>query len=232
MIAGLYVPDCSDDLKAVDGVAASSAVTKYLPVFESAMTFDAGPDAAVFSPMLIADDPAGAVASGCGDRVDFAVAAVAEYFSVAGESMRDDVAGDDDVVAVAGPAAADRDDGAGENLGVDAAPIVLGWRGDRLIVHRNDRLGDALITYRREAAMTITPGNAPAALQYVEAPQTLTMSASGSTRPAQVRGSGTAEALGRGDRLTRFGQHHGRRAAHRRRPPGGTGRRCWPTSVR
>ena len=96
-----------------------------------------------------------------GDRVDFAVAAVAEYFSVAGESMRDGVAGDDDVVAVAGPAAADRDDGAGENLGVDAAPIVLGWRGDRLIVHRNDRLGDALITYRREAAMTITPENAP-----------------------------------------------------------------------
>ena len=160
------------------------------------MTFDAGPDAAVFSPMLIADDPAGAVASGCGDRVDFAVAAVAEYFSVAGESMRDGVAGDDDVVAVAGPAAADRDDGAGENLGVDAAPIVLGWRGDRLIVHRNDRLGDALITYRREAAMTITPENTSAALQYVEAPQTLTMS----DKWVDETGTGAWERYSRGTR--------------------------------
>ena len=87
MIADLDVPDCSDDLKAVvDGVAGSSALTKYLPVFELGDdVFDAGPDAAVFWPMLIAEDPAGAVASGCGDRVDAAVAAVAEYFWVAGE---------------------------------------------------------------------------------------------------------------------------------------------------
>jgi hypothetical protein len=53
--------------------------------------------------------------------------------------MGDGVAGHDDVVAAAGPAAADCDQGAAlradEDLGVDAAPVVLADRGDRLVVH-------------------------------------------------------------------------------------------------
>ena len=57
MIAGLYVPDCSDDLKAVDGVAASSAVTKYLPVFESGDdVLGTGPDSAVIPVVVVVDD--------------------------------------------------------------------------------------------------------------------------------------------------------------------------------
>lgn len=87
MIAGLEVPESGDYLEAVvDGVAAASTLTKYLPVFESgADVFNAGPDVAVLSPMFIADDPAGVVASGCGDGGDATITAVVEYLWVAGE---------------------------------------------------------------------------------------------------------------------------------------------------
>jgi hypothetical protein len=74
-----------------------------------------------------------------GDRVDAAVSAVAQDWPGAVEQMGDGVAGHDDVVAAAGPAAADCDQGAAlradEDLGVDAAPVVLADRGDRLVVH-------------------------------------------------------------------------------------------------
>jgi hypothetical protein len=76
-----------------------------------------------------------------GDRGDAAVSAVAQDWPGAVEQMGDGVAGHDDVVAVAGPAAADCDQGAAlraaDDLGVDAARVVVGDRGDRLVVHRD-----------------------------------------------------------------------------------------------
>jgi hypothetical protein len=49
----------------VDGVAEWRPCRSTLPVFKSGDdVFDAGADAAVLSPMLIADDPAGAVVAG------------------------------------------------------------------------------------------------------------------------------------------------------------------------
>jgi hypothetical protein len=113
-----------------------------LPVFEPGQdVFDAGPDPTVRPVVLVVDDGARVVTSGGGDGGDAAVAPVAEDF-VAGEKVRDGCAGDDDVVAVAGPAAAHGNDpagvGADDDLGVDAAPIVLADRGDRLIVYRDE----------------------------------------------------------------------------------------------
>jgi hypothetical protein len=54
--------------------------------------------------------------------------------------MGDGAAGHDDVIAVSGPARANGYDaavGVDEDLGVDAAAVVLGDRGDRLVVHRD-----------------------------------------------------------------------------------------------
>jgi hypothetical protein len=64
------VPESGDDLKAVfDGVAAATALTKDLPVFEPGDDmFDAGMNAAVVSPAVVAGDAAGFVAARRGDR--------------------------------------------------------------------------------------------------------------------------------------------------------------------
>ena len=64
MVVGLHVPESGDDLEAVvDGLAAASALTEYLPVFESGDdVFDTGPDAAVCPVVVIVVDPAGIVA--------------------------------------------------------------------------------------------------------------------------------------------------------------------------
>jgi hypothetical protein len=66
--------ESGDDLKAlVDGVAAATALTKDLPVFEPGDDmFDAGTNAAVVSPVVV--DAAGFVAARRGDRWDAAVA--------------------------------------------------------------------------------------------------------------------------------------------------------------
>ena len=71
MVVGLEVPESGDDLEAVvDGVAAAAALSQYLPVFESGDdVFDAGSDPAVCAVVVVADDAAGVVAAGCGDRV-------------------------------------------------------------------------------------------------------------------------------------------------------------------
>jgi hypothetical protein len=63
---GFEVPEAGDDLEAVvDGIATTSALPQYLPVFEAGdEVFDAGPDPAVRPVVVIADDPAGVVASG------------------------------------------------------------------------------------------------------------------------------------------------------------------------
>jgi hypothetical protein len=76
-----------------------------------------------------------------GDRVDAAVSAVAQDWPGAVEQMGDGAAGHDDIIAVTGPARANGDDaavvGVDEDLGVDAAAVVLTDRGDRLVVHRD-----------------------------------------------------------------------------------------------
>ncbi len=123
-------------------MAAAAALPQYLPVFEPGDdVLDAGPDPAVCAVMVIADDAAGLVAPGRGDCGDAAVAAVAGDVMVAGEQMRDGCAGDDDVVAVTGPALAGDDHaapvGADDDLGVDAAAVVLADSGDGLVVHRD-----------------------------------------------------------------------------------------------
>jgi hypothetical protein len=65
----LEVPESGDDLEAVvDGVAGAAALPQYLPVFESGDdVFEAGSDAGVSPVVLVADDAAGVVASGCGE---------------------------------------------------------------------------------------------------------------------------------------------------------------------
>jgi hypothetical protein len=80
LIAGLEVPESGDDVEAVvDGLAAAAALSQYLPVFEPGDdVFDAGPDPAVRLVAVVADDPAGLIASRGGDRGDAAVSAVAE----------------------------------------------------------------------------------------------------------------------------------------------------------
>ena|ERR1700677_127543 len=76
-----------------------------------------------------------------GDRVDAAVSAVAQDWPGAVEQMGDGAAGHDDIIAVTGPARANGYDavvvGVDEDLGVDAAAVVLTDRGDRLVVHRD-----------------------------------------------------------------------------------------------
>jgi len=107
-----------------------------LPVFEwGDDVFDAGPDASVDA-VVVVDDAAGLVACWAGDGGDGAVAAVTGHVAAV-EAVGDGVAGDDDVVAVSGPAA-DGDHhaasvGADDVLGVDGAAVVLGDGGDRLV---------------------------------------------------------------------------------------------------
>ena len=74
---GLEVLESGDDVEAVvDGLAAAAALPQYLPVLEPGDdVFDAGPDPPVHPVVVIADDPAGVVASRGGDRRDGAVAA-------------------------------------------------------------------------------------------------------------------------------------------------------------
>jgi hypothetical protein len=92
----------------VDGLAPSSALPQDLPVFEPGDdVFDAGTGAAVFAVVVVVDDPAVGCSARTGDCVDAAVSAVAQDWPGAVEQMGDGVAGHDDVVAVAGPAAAD-----------------------------------------------------------------------------------------------------------------------------
>ena len=96
--------------------------------------FDAGMNAAVVSPVVVAGDAAGFVAARRGDRWDAAVAPVAEDLVAAGEEVREGVAGDHDVVAVAGPALPDGDDlaaaGADDDLGVNAVAADLARSAD------------------------------------------------------------------------------------------------------
>ena len=74
-----------------------------------------------------------------GDGRNAAVSAVAQDRSGAVEEVGDGVAGDDDVVAVAGPGLSGNDHcptiRADDDLGVDAAAVVFADRGDRLVVH-------------------------------------------------------------------------------------------------
>jgi len=114
-------------LKAVvDGLAASAALPQYLAVFESGDDmFDAGPYSTVRSVVVVVDCAAGLVGPRRGDRRDGAVAAVAED-NTSIERQCHGVAGNDDVVAVAGPALAGSHHRAplraDDDLGVDAAP--------------------------------------------------------------------------------------------------------------
>jgi hypothetical protein len=78
LIAGLDVLESGDGLEAVvDGVAAA-ALPQYLPVLKPRdYMLDAGPDPAMHTVVVVADDRAGVIATGCGDGVDAAVSAVA-----------------------------------------------------------------------------------------------------------------------------------------------------------
>jgi hypothetical protein len=64
------VPDASDEFEAVvDGLAAPAALMQYLPVFEPGdVVFDAGPDASMRSPVLVAGGAAGLLAMWVGER--------------------------------------------------------------------------------------------------------------------------------------------------------------------
>jgi hypothetical protein len=65
----LEVPEAGNDLEAlVDGASAAAALPENLPVFESGDdVFDASSVAVVSPVVVVADDAAGRVASGCGD---------------------------------------------------------------------------------------------------------------------------------------------------------------------
>ena len=81
-----------------------------LPVFESGDdVFDGCSDKAASPVAVVAGDSAGAIWPGCGDGGDCAVATVAEDVVLAGEEVGCGGAGDDDVIAVAGPAVAGDD---------------------------------------------------------------------------------------------------------------------------
>jgi hypothetical protein len=129
LLVGFEVPEFCYDLEAVvHGVAAASALTEDLPVFESGDdVFDTGPDTAMQSLVVVADDPTGLVWWWCGDRTDAAISTVAENDSGAVEQVGDGVWGDDDVVAVARPNRAGGDDAAfvGVDHDLGAAPVVL-----------------------------------------------------------------------------------------------------------
>jgi hypothetical protein len=107
LIVCFEVSESGDDLKAVvDGVAAAAALPQYLPVFEPGDdVFDAGPYSTVCSVAVVADYAAGVVAPGRGDRGDAAIATVTGD-DTAIEQLCHGVAGNDDVVAVTGPALA------------------------------------------------------------------------------------------------------------------------------
>jgi hypothetical protein len=124
----------------VDRPAAAAALTQYLPVFELGDdVFDAGSDPAVSLVVVVADDPTVDSAARTGDRVDATVFAVAED-DTAIEQLGHGVAGHDDVVAVGGPAATNRDHvaalRANDDWGIDAAPVVLADGGGQLVVDR------------------------------------------------------------------------------------------------
>nr|WP_237074077.1 hypothetical protein [Mycobacteroides abscessus] len=88
----------------VDGVAAVAALTEDLPVFEAGDdVFDAGAVASVCLVVGVVDDASVGSAARTGDGGNAAVSAVAQDRSGAVEEVGDGVAGDDDVVAVAGP---------------------------------------------------------------------------------------------------------------------------------
>ena len=135
----LVVPEFGDDVEAVvDGVAPARALAEDLPVFESCDdVLDACFDPAVRPIVVVVDDSAGVVASRVGDRGDAAVSAVTEDYTTT-DQVGQGMASHDDVVAVAGPARADGNHlspvSADDDLCVDAAPVVLADRGDRLIV--------------------------------------------------------------------------------------------------
>jgi hypothetical protein len=115
---------------------------QYLPVFEPGDdVLDAGPDPAVHAVVVVVDDPADVVAARCGDGRDAAISAVAEDDTII-EQLHHGVAGHDDVLAVAGPAAAPGYHDAApactdDDLGVDAAAVVLADGGDRRVEHRD-----------------------------------------------------------------------------------------------
>jgi hypothetical protein len=99
----------------------------------------------VFAVVVVVDDPVAAVAMWTGDRVHAAVSAVAQDHTTI-EQLRHGVAGNDDVVAVTWPALASGGHtspvSADDDLGVDAAAVVLAHRGDRLVVHGDQRAVD------------------------------------------------------------------------------------------
>ncbi len=148
-MVGLQVPKSGDDLKAVvngvaassvNGVAASSALWKDLPVLDPGNdVLDAGADASVRPVVVVAED------APSGPRHGLVMVVIPRYrpspriVRVPVEWVSDGVTGHDDVVAVAGPAVTDWVQDApfraGECLCVDAAPVVLADRGDRLVVH-------------------------------------------------------------------------------------------------
>lgn len=140
---GFEVPETDNDLEAVvDGVAAAAALSKDLPILDPGDDMlDASADASVCPVVIVAHDPAGVVAAGAGDHGDAAVSAVTEDLVLAGEQVCDGCAGNDDIVAVAGPALPGHHHAAlvcaDDDLGVDAAPVVLADGGVRLVVHRD-----------------------------------------------------------------------------------------------
>ncbi len=110
MSVNLEGPESRDDLEAVvDGLAAVSTLSQYLPIFEPGDdVLDAGADTAVLPVVGIVDDPAAVVALWADDDSDAAVSAIAQDDTVIGQ-VHNGAAGDDDVVAVTWPALADND---------------------------------------------------------------------------------------------------------------------------
>lgn len=80
MSVNLEVPESRDDLEAVvDGLAAVSTLSQYLPIFEPGDdVLDAGADTAVLPVVGIVDDPAAVVALWADDDSDAAVSAIAQ----------------------------------------------------------------------------------------------------------------------------------------------------------
>jgi hypothetical protein len=78
--AALEVPGSGDDVEGVvDGLAAMSALSKDLPVFDpGGDVFEAGVDRPVRPIVVVTDDPAVGFPAGTGDGGDSPVAAVAE----------------------------------------------------------------------------------------------------------------------------------------------------------
>jgi len=142
LIEGFEVPGSGDDVEAVvDCVAAAAALPQYLGVLEPGDdVLDAGSDAAACPVVVVAADGPGVVTSRGGDRCDGPVSAVAEDDTTI-EQMRHGVTGHDDIIAVSGPALAGLRHAApvraDDDLGVEAAAVVVADGGDRLAVHRD-----------------------------------------------------------------------------------------------